>query len=50
MALAPATRVTGTVNAMITSLLLIGVAFIIFGSASRWLALLKRDPRVAASS
>jgi len=36
-----ATRVTGLVNLVVTSLLLCGVVFIIIGSASRWLALAK---------
>jgi carbon starvation protein len=36
-----ATRVTGYVNAIVTSLLIIGVAFVIIGSARRWLARLR---------
>lgn len=36
-----ATRITGLVNLIVVSVLLCGVVFIIFGSASRWLALLK---------
>jgi carbon starvation protein len=36
-----ATRVTGLVNLIVVSLLLCGVVFIIIGSVTRWLALLK---------
>jgi carbon starvation protein len=36
-----ATRVTGLVNMIVVSVLLCGVVFIIFGSVSRWLSLLK---------
>lgn len=36
-----ATRITGLVNLIVTSVLLCGVAFIIVGSVSRWLTLLK---------
>jgi carbon starvation protein len=36
-----ATRVTGLVNLIVVSLLLCGVVFIILGSVSRWLALLR---------
>jgi carbon starvation protein len=49
MSLAAATRVTGMVNMIVTSVLLCGVAFIIVGSVSRWLELLKgRDAAVGA--
>src|SRR6187402_882368 len=41
MAQLAATRVTGLVNMIVTSLLLCGVIFIIGGSAARWLQLLK---------
>ncbi len=41
MSQAAATRVTGYVNMLVVSLLICGVAFIILGSASRWLAMLK---------
>ncbi len=41
MSQVPATRVTGLVNLIVVSLLLCGVVFIIAGSASRWLTLLK---------
>jgi carbon starvation protein len=45
---AAATRVTGFVNMIVVTLLLCGVIFIILGSASRWLGLLKaRDTAVA---
>jgi carbon starvation protein len=45
---AAATRVTGLVNMIVVSLLLFGVAFIIFGSVNRWLGLLKaRDTATA---
>jgi len=43
MSRVPATRVTGLVNLAVTSLLLVGVAFVIAGSVRRWLALVKRD-------
>jgi carbon starvation protein len=43
---AAATRVTGLVNMIVVSLLLFGVAFIIVGSVSRWLGLLKTRPAV----
>ncbi|HKY35043.1 MAG TPA: carbon starvation protein A [Polyangiaceae bacterium] len=45
---AAATRVTGLVNMIVTSVLLCGVAFIIAGSVSRWLALLKNQTAPAA--
>jgi carbon starvation protein len=44
MAQVPTTRVTGLVNLIVTSLLLCGVAFIISGSVSRWLKLIKAGP------
>jgi carbon starvation protein len=40
----PATRLTGFINSIVTTLLLCGVVFIIIGSVNRWLALIKRDP------
>jgi carbon starvation protein len=43
-----ATRFTGLVNMIVTSVLLSGVVFIILGSASRWLALIKSRDAVAA--
>jgi carbon starvation protein len=43
MSQAPATRITGLVNLVVTSLLLVGVAFVIVGSVRRWLALYRRD-------
>jgi carbon starvation protein len=48
MTLVPATRVTGLVNSVVTSVLLVGVAFVIGGSALRWIALAKL-PRPAAA-
>jgi len=42
-----ATRVTGLVNMVVTSALLCGVVFIIIGSFTRWLALLKTREAVA---
>jgi carbon starvation protein len=39
-----ATRVTGVVNLVVTSVLLCGVVFIIAGSVSRWLDLVKARP------
>jgi carbon starvation protein len=47
MTLVPATRVTGLVNSVVTSVLLVGVAFVIGGSVLRWIALWKL-PRPAA--
>ena len=44
-----ATRVTGLVNLIVVSVLLCGVIFIIGGSASRWLALLKSRETAAAT-
>jgi carbon starvation protein len=44
----PATRVTGLVNSVVTSVLLVGVAFVIGGSVLRWIALWKL-PRPAAT-
>ncbi|HEY6081508.1 MAG TPA: carbon starvation protein A [Polyangiaceae bacterium] len=44
MAQLAATRVTGLVNLIVTSLLLCGVIFIIGGSAARWLQLVKSTP------
>ena len=44
-----ATRVTGLVNLIVVSLLLCGVVFIIVGSASRWLGLLKTRDTAAAT-
>jgi carbon starvation protein len=41
MAQAEATRVTGLVNLIVVSALLVGVAFVIVGSVRRWLALAK---------
>jgi carbon starvation protein len=41
MTLVPATRVTGLVNSVVTSVLLVGVAFVIGGSVLRWIALWK---------
>jgi carbon starvation protein len=41
MSQAAATRVTGLVNMIVTSVLLCGVALIIVGSVTRWLSLLK---------
>jgi carbon starvation protein len=49
MSQAEATRVTGLVNLIVTSVLLFGVAFIIAGSVSRWLRLLKAPPAAAAA-
>ncbi len=43
------TRVTGLVNLVVTSVLLVGVVFIIIGSVSRWLALAKAPNTVPAS-
>jgi carbon starvation protein len=51
MSLSAATRVTGLVNLIVTSFLLVGVSFIIVGSARRWLKLVKGpslpEPRAA---
>jgi carbon starvation protein len=47
MTLAAATRVTGMVNMIVTSVLLCGVALIIVGSVTRWLALIKTRDAVA---
>ena len=47
MSQAAATRVTGLVNMIVTSVLLCGVALIIVGSVTRWLALLKTPHPVA---
>ncbi len=44
-----ATRVTGWVNLVVTSLLIVGVAFVIGGSVRRWLAQLK-GPTVVADA
>ena len=44
-----ATRVTGWVNLVVTSLLIVGVAFVIGGSVRRWLAQL-RTPTVVADA
>jgi carbon starvation protein len=49
MARVPATRVTGLVNLIVTSLLLCGVAFIISGSVSRWLKLIRSEPTPSAA-
>jgi carbon starvation protein len=43
------TRVTGLVNMIVTSLLLCGVVFIIIGSFTRWLSLLKSRSTAAAT-
>jgi carbon starvation protein len=50
MSQVPATRVTGLVNMIVTSFLLVGVAFVIGGSVQRWLGLGKRGTTVAVSS
>jgi carbon starvation protein len=47
MAQAPATRITGLVNMTVTSVLLVGVAFVIVGSVRRWLKLYRQGPPVA---
>jgi carbon starvation protein len=47
MSQVPATRVTGMVNMIVTSFLLVGVAFVIGGSIRRWLALFKSERRLA---
>lgn len=47
MSLVPATRVTGLVNMIVTSLLLVGVGFVIGGSVNRWLSLRKSEAAVA---
>jgi carbon starvation protein len=41
MTLVAGTRVTGFVNLIVTSALLLGVALVIVGSARRWLEMLK---------
>jgi carbon starvation protein len=43
-----ATRVTGLVNMIVTSLLLVGVAFVIAGSVRRWVALYRGGPGLAS--
>jgi hypothetical protein len=45
-----ATRVTGLVNMVVTSVLLCGVIFIVIGSASKWLTLLKTREVAALGS
>lgn len=50
MSQVPATRVTGLVNLVVTSVLLCGVVFIIAGSLTRWLHLLKTRPTTAAAA
>jgi carbon starvation protein len=47
MTLVERTRTTGSVNLVVTSLLLVAVGFIIVGSARRWLLLLKPPPAEA---
>lgn len=47
MTLVERTRTTGSVNLVVTSLLLVAVSFIIVGSARRWLLLLKAPPAEA---
>jgi carbon starvation protein len=47
MSQAAATRVTGLVNMIVTSVLLCGVALIIVGSVTRWFALIKTRDAVA---
>jgi hypothetical protein len=42
-----ATRVTGLVNMIVTSALLVGVAFVIVGSVRRWLLLFRSEPKLA---
>ncbi|HEY3500644.1 MAG TPA: carbon starvation protein A [Polyangiaceae bacterium] len=44
MSLVSATRLTGLVNMIVTSVLLVGVSFIIGGSIRRWLTLVKAPP------
>jgi carbon starvation protein len=44
------TRVTGLVNMIVTSVLLVGVAFVIAGSVRRWLFLFKGEQKLAAPS
>jgi carbon starvation protein len=44
-----ATRVTGLVNLVVTSVLICGIVFIIAGSVSRWLQLLKSRPAAQAT-
>jgi carbon starvation protein len=41
MAINAATRITGMVNLIVTSALLVGVAFVIVGSVRRWLAMIR---------
>jgi carbon starvation protein len=50
MSQVPATRVTGLVNLIVTSVLLVGVAFVIGGSVRRWLSLYKQGPPLAVPS
>jgi carbon starvation protein len=49
MAMNAATRITGMVNLIVTSALLVGVAFVIAGSVRRWLAMI-RLPGLEASA
>jgi carbon starvation protein len=49
MAQVAATRVTGMVNLIVTSVLLCGVVFIIVGSLTRWLQLLKSGAAASAA-
>jgi carbon starvation protein len=45
-----ATRTTGLVNLLVTSVLLVGVTLIMVGSARRWLAMLRSDqPKAVAA-
>jgi carbon starvation protein len=45
-----ATRTTGLVNLLVTSVLLVGVTLIMVGSARRWLAMLRSDqPKAIAA-
>jgi carbon starvation protein len=47
MSQVPATRVTGLVNMTMTTVLLVGVAFVIVGSVRQWLKLYRQGPPVA---
>jgi carbon starvation protein len=44
MARSEATRLTGLVNLIVTSALLVGIVFVIIGSVRRWLAMLRLPP------
>jgi len=50
MALNEATRVTGMVNLLVTTCLLMGITFVIVGCARLWLSVLRVPPAAPAAS